>query len=106
MIRPLTLLGGVAFLAAGLYVFQAKETVARLERELRELHRSTETERARTRLLQAEWARLNDQDRLRGLAQAHLRDMHPMEPQQFLRFEDALRSWCACSSSLPDAAPW
>jgi hypothetical protein len=91
MIRPLTLIGGVAFLVSGLYVFQTKEEVGRLERELRQVHRETEEQRARTRLLLAEWARLNDQDRLRALAQAHLRDMHPMEPQQFLRFEDALR---------------
>jgi hypothetical protein len=91
MIRPLTLIGGIAFLASGLYVFQTKEEVGRLERELRQVHRETEEQRARTRLLLAEWARLNDQDRLRALAQAHLRDMQPMEPQQFLRFEDALR---------------
>jgi hypothetical protein len=91
MIRPLTLLGGIAFLAAGLYVFQTKEEVARMERDLRELHRTTEAERARTRLLAAEWARLNDQDRLRSLAQTHLREMQPMEPQQFVRLEDAHR---------------
>ncbi|WP_027284435.1 cell division protein FtsL [Rubritepida flocculans] len=91
MIRPLTLLSALAFVGAGFYVFHTKEQVAGQERQLRELHREAEAHRERTRLLQAEWARLNDQERLRALAGAHLRDMQPMEPQQFLRAEDALR---------------
>ncbi|MCX8132891.1 MAG: hypothetical protein N3D18_02880, partial [Roseococcus sp.] len=102
MIRPLTLLSALAFLAAGFYVFHTKERVAGQERELRELLRETEAERQRTRLLQAEWARLNDQERLRALAAAHLRDLQPMEPQQFLRPEDALRR---LPSALAFAAP-
>lgn len=91
MIHPVTLLTFVAFFGAGFYVFQTKEEVAKLDRDLRETRRQTEGERARTQVLAAEWARLNDQDRLRQLANTHLRDLQPMEAAQFQRLEDAQR---------------
>ncbi len=91
MIHPLLLITFAAFLGSGLYVFQTKEAVAKLDRELREIRRETEAERGRTQTLSAEWARLNDQDRLRQMAASHLRHLQPMEPVQFQRLEDALR---------------
>jgi hypothetical protein len=91
MIHPLTLVTFVAFFGAGFYVFQTKEEVAKLDRELRDIRRATETERGRTQVLAAEWARLNDQDRLRQMARSHLGHMQPMEPAQFQRLEDAQR---------------
>jgi len=91
MIHPLTLITFAAFLGSGLYVFQTKEAVAKLDRELREIRRETEAERGRTQTLSAEWARLNDQDRLRQMATSHLRHLQPMEPAQFQRLEDAQR---------------
>jgi hypothetical protein len=91
MIHPLTLVTFLAFFGAGFYVFQTKEDVAQLDRELRDIRRQTELERGRTQVLAAEWARLNDQDRLRQMAGIHLRNMQPMEPAQFQRLEDAQR---------------
>lgn len=91
MINPLTIVTFMAFLASGLYVFQTKEEVAKLDRELRDIRRETEAERGRAQTLSAEWARLNDQDRLRAMAANHLRHMQPMEPAQFQRIEDAQR---------------
>jgi hypothetical protein len=91
MIHPLTLVTFAAFLGSGLYVFQTKEQVRKLDQELRTIRMETEAERARTQTLSAEWARLNDQDRLRQMAAAHLRHMQPMEPAQFQRIEDAQR---------------
>jgi cell division protein FtsL len=91
MIHPLTLVTFAAFLGSGLYVFQTKEQVRKLDQELRTIRMETEAQRAQTQTLSAEWARLNDQDRLRQMAAAHLRHMQPMEPMQFQRIEDAQR---------------
>ncbi|WP_431305068.1 cell division protein FtsL [Sediminicoccus sp. BL-A-41-H5] len=91
MIHPLTLVTFAAFLGSGLYVFQTKEQVRKLDQELRTIRMETESQRAQTQTLSAEWARLNDQDRLRQMAAAHLRHMQPMEPVQFQRIEDAQR---------------
>ncbi|MBY0337030.1 MAG: hypothetical protein K2X11_10470, partial [Acetobacteraceae bacterium] len=91
MNHPLTFVTFVAFFCAGFYVFQTKEEVAKLDRELRDVKRQTETERGRTQILAAEWARLNDQERLRTMAAAHLRHLEPMQPAQFQRMDDAQR---------------
>ena len=89
--HPLTIVTFLGFLGAGFHVFQTKEEVAKLDRELRDIRRQTEQEAGRTQILGAEWARLNDQERLRQLAANHLRHMQPMEPAQFQRLEDAQR---------------
>ncbi|WP_207540036.1 cell division protein FtsL [Sabulicella rubraurantiaca] len=91
MIHPLTAITFAAFFGAGFYVFQTKEEVAQLDRDLRDIRRQTEAEMSRTQILNAEWARLNDQERLRHMATSHLRHMQPMEPAQFQRLEDAQR---------------
>jgi len=96
MIRPLTVLGCVAFLGAGFHVYQTKAQVDDLGQELRRVLQATEAERVRSRTLSAEWARLNDQDRLARLATMHLMDLQPTAPQQFVRVADAGRR-------LPDA---
>ena len=102
MIHPLTLVTFAAFLGSGLYVFQTKEEVAKLDRELHGISRQIEAERSRTQTLSAEWARLNDQDRLRSMATNHLRDMQPMEPAQFQRLGDAQRRMPQVVAFVPE----
>ena len=103
MIHPLTLVTFAAFLGAGLYVFQTKEEVSRLDRELRDVTRQIEGERSRTQTLSAEWARLNDQDRLRNMATTYLSHMQPMEPAQFQRLDDAQRRMPQVLAFAPEA---
>jgi hypothetical protein len=91
MIRPLTVLGCLAFLGAGFHVYHTKAQVDDLGQELRRVLQATEAERVRSRVLSAEWARLNDQDRLSRLATTHLGDLQPTTPQQFVRVADAGR---------------
>ncbi|MBV1797123.1 hypothetical protein [Siccirubricoccus sp. G192] len=90
MIRPLTLVCLVAAAGAGLHVYNTKHAVSLLDRELRGLARGIEEAEARTQGLQAEWAWLTEQERLRGLAQRHLA-LEPMQPAQFLRMTEAER---------------
>jgi len=99
MIKPLTLVSGLLMAAAIGHTFEVKRSVAALDRELRDIRRGTEEVEARTQLLAAEWARLNDQERLSALADRHLAGMVPMQPTQFLRLEEAVRR-------LPVAVAW
>lgn len=87
MIRPLTLLSLAAAAGAGLYLYQVKHAVSQLDRELREIHRHTEQARERTQVLTAEWALLNEPERLRQVAQRHL-SLEPMTPAQFARLAE------------------
>ena len=90
MIRPLTLIGLFVFAGAAGYLFQIKHTASVLERDLRNTHRRTEAARERTQVLRAEWALLNEPERLRGVAQRHLA-LEPMTPQQFVRQAELAR---------------
>ena len=98
MIRPLTLVSLIAAAGAGLHLYQVKHSVSMLDRELREVNRQTEVVRERTQILRAEWALLNEPDRLRQVAQRHLA-LEPMAPAQFIREAELERR-------LPAARPF
>ena len=90
MIRPMTLLSLLAAAGAGLYLYQVKHSVAQLDQELRSVHRQTEQARERTQVLRAEWALLNEPERLRNVAQRHL-PLEAMAPTQFVRLHEIER---------------
>ena len=98
MIRPVTLVSLIAAAGAGLYLYQVKHSVSMLDRELRDVNRQTEVVRERTQILRAEWALLNEPDRLRQVAQRHLA-LEPMAPAQFIREAELERR-------LPNARPF
>ena len=98
MIRPVSLVSLIAAAGAGLYLYQVKHSVSMLDRELREVNRQTEVVRERTQILRAEWALLNEPDRLRQVAQRHLA-LEPMAPAQFIREAELERR-------LPNARPF
>lgn len=87
MIRPFTLLCFGAFAAAGAWLYQVKHQVALKDRELVEVRRQTEQARQRLDILRAEWALLNEPDRLRQTAMRVL-SLEPMQPQHFARATD------------------
>ncbi|MGG5810382.1 cell division protein FtsL, partial [Falsiroseomonas sp. CW058] len=84
MIRPFTVLCFFAFAGAGAWLYQVKHSVALHDRELREIRRETEAARERISILRAEWALLNEPERLRQVATRHLA-LEPMQPQHFAR---------------------
>jgi hypothetical protein len=98
MIRPLTFVSLIIAAGAGLHLYQVKHSVSMLDRELREVNRQTEVVRERTQILRAEWALLNEPDRLRQVAQRHLA-LEPMAPAQFIRDAELERR-------LPAARPF
>jgi hypothetical protein len=87
MIRPFTLICFCAFAGAGAWLYQIKHAVAVKDRELVEIRRQTEQARQRVDILRAEWALLNEPDRLRQTA-THLLTLEPMQPQHFVRLGD------------------
>jgi hypothetical protein len=90
MIRPFTLLCFCAFAAAGAWLYQVKHAVAMKDRELVEIRRETEQARQRIDILRAEWALLNEPERLRQTATRVL-TLEPMQPQHFARATDIER---------------
>ena len=88
--RPLSLCTFLAAAFAGLHLYQSKHEVALLDRELRGIARQIDEANDRSQALQAEWAWLNEPERLRGVAQRHLQ-LEPMQPTQFLRLNEAER---------------
>ncbi|MFC7735286.1 hypothetical protein ACFQX4_05410 [Roseomonas sp. GCM10028921] len=83
MIRPLTFLSLVAAAGAGLHLYGVKHDVSQLEKTLRETVKQTEAARERTAVLRAEWALLNEPERLRSAARNL--PLEVMQTAQFIR---------------------
>ncbi len=83
MIKPATCLCLLAACGSGLYLYSEKHRTALLDREIGQVIHRTEAARARTGLLRAEWALLNEPGRLSDMAGRYL-TLHPMAPTQFV----------------------
>lgn len=83
MIRPLTFLSLIAAAGAGLHLYGVKHEVSQLEKTLRETVKQTEAARERTAVLRAEWALLNEPERLRSAARNL--PLEVMQTAQFIR---------------------
>ena len=87
MIRPFTLICMVSAFGAGLYLYQSKHHAQVLDREIMRTIKHTEATRERTGMLRAEWALLNEPDRLAELAKAHTA-LQTLKPTQFVALAD------------------
>ncbi len=87
MIRPVTCLCLLAAFGSGLYLYSEKHRTELLDRDIGRQIRAAETARARTGLLRAEWALLNEPGRLQDMSGRYLA-LHPMAPTQFVQLAD------------------
>jgi hypothetical protein len=87
MMRPFTILCFFAFAGAGAWLYHVKHQVALKERELAVIRRDTEGMRQRLDILRAEWALLNEPERLRQTAMRVVA-LEPMQPTHFARFNE------------------
>jgi hypothetical protein len=87
MMRPFTLICMVSAFGAGLYLYQSKHQAQMLDREIGRTIKLTESTRERTGMLRAEWALLNEPDRLAELAKAHT-SLQTLKPTQFVGLND------------------
>jgi len=90
MIRPFAILCCLGCAGAGAWLYQVKHQVVTYDRELRDIRRQTEQARDRSAILRAEWALLNEPDRLRQMATRHL-PLEAMQPQHFARLAEMER---------------
>ncbi len=103
MIRPLTSITLLLFAGAGIYLYHVKHRTLLLDRQIAATLRETEGLRAKKEMLQAEWALLNQPDRLADFAARHLA-LKPLAPVQFVPLAELDRHLPAVvlTSAAPD----
>ncbi|MBE7212650.1 MAG: hypothetical protein INR65_16660, partial [Gluconacetobacter diazotrophicus] len=88
MIRPFTFLCAITAGLSGLYLYSEKHRTTVLDQTITRVVADTEHVRERTAMLRAEWALLNQPDRLQALATRYLPHLVPVQPTQFVRLAD------------------
>jgi hypothetical protein len=105
MIRPITCLSLLAALGAGGYLYQEKHIAQLLDRDINRTIKQADQGRDRIGLMKAEWALLNEPERLQGMAQQHLPTLQSLQPTQFARLEDLPNRLPAPSAAPVNTAP-
>jgi len=85
MIRPFTCVCALLAGASGLYLYSEKHQTTLLDQQISKIVSDTQHTRERTAMLRAEWALLNQPDRLQGLATRFLPQLQAMAPTQFVQ---------------------
>jgi hypothetical protein len=86
MIRPFTCVCLILAAGSGLYLYQVKQRAFALDAELRGTFHAIDVARDRTRMLRADWALMNDPERLQALATQYLQ-LQPMAPSQLMTMD-------------------
>ena len=97
MIRPFTAICVLLAGSSGLYLYTEKHRTTVLDQQISRIVQDTQRTRERTAMLRAEWALLNQPDRLAALAARFLPDLHPLAPSQFVQM-------AALAQHLPEIA--
>jgi hypothetical protein len=97
VIRPLTCVCLILAAGSGLYLYQVKQRAFALDASLRSTFHDIDVARERTRMLRADWALMNDPERLQSLASQYL-TLQPMQPSQLLTMDQL-------AAALPPPVP-
>lgn len=87
MIRPFTIVCMLMAVGSGLYLYQCKHQAQVLDREISRTLKQTEAARDRIGMLRAEWAQLNEPERVAELAREHS-GLQTAKPTQFIAAND------------------
>ena len=98
MIRPFTCVCLILAAGSGLYLYQVKQRAFALDASLRSTFHDIDEARERTRMLRADWALVNDPERLQALATQYL-TLQPMQPSQLLTMD-------RLAAALPPPVPF
>ncbi|GBQ46234.1 ABC transporter permease [Komagataeibacter sucrofermentans] len=94
MSRFVTLFFAMVAAASGLFLYNKKQQTTALDHQIAQIVEQTERTRAQTAMLRAEWAMLNQPDRLGTLASRYDKALQPVAPTQFVQMS-------ALSAHLP-----
>jgi hypothetical protein len=103
MIRPTTMLCMIAAFGSGLYLYSEKHRTEMLDRKIASVFKATQAAHERTGLLRAEWAGLNDPERLQDLAGKYLA-LQPMAPAQLVPLSELAKRLPAPSAVAPEGS--
>jgi hypothetical protein len=98
VIRPWTCVCLILAAGSGLYLYQVKQRAFALDASLRSTFHDIDVARERTRMLRADWALVNDPERLQALASQYL-TLQPMQPSQLLTMDQL-------AAALPPPVPF
>lgn len=87
MIRPFTVVCMLMAVGSGLYLYQCKHQAQVLDRKIARTIKQTDEARNRIGMLRAEWAQLNEPERIADLARAHT-TLQTARPTQFIAAND------------------
>ena len=85
MIRPFTAICVLLAGSSGLYLYTEKHRTTVLDQQISKIVQDTQHIREHTAMVRAEWALLNQPDRLAALAGHFLPNLQPMAPGQFVQ---------------------
>ncbi|QHC36059.1 ABC transporter permease [Komagataeibacter xylinus] len=94
MSRFVTLFFAMVAAVSGLFLYNKKQQTTALDHQIAQIVEQTERTRAQTAMLRAEWAMLNQPDRLGTLASRYDKALQPVAPTQFVQMS-------ALSAHLP-----
>ena len=103
MIRPFTALCLIVAGGSGLYLYSTKHQSQVLDRQIAQVVHQADAIRERAGVLRAEYALLNDPERLGELSNANLPNLRPTAPTQFSTWNDFAKRLPAVGA--PPAAP-
>ncbi|ATU72341.1 cell division protein FtsL [Komagataeibacter rhaeticus] len=85
MSRLVTLFFAMVAAVSGLFLYDKKQQTTALDHQIAQIVEQTEHTRSQTAMLRAEWAMLNQPDRLGTLASRYDRGLQPVTPAQFVQ---------------------
>lgn len=104
MIRPFTAICVLLAGTSGLYLYSEKHRTTVLDQQISRIVQDTQRTRERTAMLRAEWALLNQPDRLQSLAARFLPALHPMAPTQFVQMASLAQRLPEIAKPAPTAS--
>ena len=105
MTRPFTIVCMLLAGGAGLYLYQAKHQAQMLDREIARTVRQADAARERAGVLSAEYALLNEPQRLGDLADQHLPSLKKTAPTQFTAWPEFEKRLPPVGAPAAEAAP-